>query len=120
LIKISRKIFRHSLVTEVGGWLLAAGHCALAGNGQPTLKRIAATIIRNAKMVRPWLERFGRNSNGKRIKPKRSNVKKQLACAMTKQPNSNGRSHGAMPVKKKGNGWSQSKTKTNATLKQKT
>jgi hypothetical protein len=71
-------------------------------------------------MVRPWLERFGRNANGKRIKPKRSNVKKQLACAATKPLNSNVSSHGAMPVKKRGNGWSQAKTKTTAALKQKT
>jgi hypothetical protein len=76
-------------------------------------ERIAATTKRATKMVRPWLEKFGRNANGKRIKPKRSSLKKQLACATTKPARKDGRSHGAMPQKKIGNGWTKTKSSFN-------
>ena len=76
-------------------------------------ERIAATTKKATKMVRPWLEKFGRNANGKRIKPKRSSLKKQLACATTKPARKDGRSHGAMPQKRVGNGWTKTKSSFN-------
>ncbi len=108
-VKNLRQKFAITLPIKVRVVATPAGRCAAAGVCHSERKN-CSNNQEITKMVRPWLEKFGRNANGKRIKPKRSSLKKQLACATTKPARKDGRSHGAMPQKKVGNGWAKTKS----------
>ena len=64
--------------------------------------RITYAAIEN-RMVRPWLK----DENGNR--KKRGGPKKQLAAATTRKSRPDGKPHGVMPKRRRGNGWSAKK-----------